>query len=119
MPFPLTGSSVSLQGSTIPIVPGNFVVVQLKTSGNKKLMAHYIGVVLKWKEEVDLSGWEIQCMRRQHYSSINQFAFPTIDDIAIYLPSEIVVQLAKPKIVRNSVYLFSLIELQPYLLTLR
>jgi hypothetical protein len=65
----------------------------------------------------EIDTWQIQCMRRYN-NSLTEFVYPEKSDISIYFTDAIVHILKPPKIVRNSIHVFSE-DLSPYIPTLR
>jgi hypothetical protein len=89
---PLTTGSSSGTAS-VHYLRGDFVVIKLGC-GNR--VAHYIGTIL---QQVD-DGWQIQSMRRMS-TTLSRFAFPLVEDVAVYPDKDIVTLLKSPKLVRS------------------
>jgi hypothetical protein len=98
----------------LPIAPLTFVVVRLQPTRKKAKPVFFVGYVISGGEG---RLWRIQCMRR-HGEAINQFIFPSEDDIDMYSYDEIVKVLPGPKIER-SVHHFPIGEFDEFSSALR
>jgi hypothetical protein len=106
------------ENSTLPNIDdvevNDFVLLKMIAQTRKvEVTYYYVGRVLsRTASEVT-----IQCMRR-HNLSLNQFTYPSEDDINVYSGQDLVKRLSLPKIVRG-VHHFPCDELALFTKTLR
>jgi hypothetical protein len=86
----------------LAIKVNDYVVIKMQSQKKKSPPLLYVGLVIVRESGVS---WRIKCMRRNR-SHTNQFVFPTVEDVDVYLDDEIVGVLQPPKVVRN-IYHFS------------
>lgn len=68
---------------------GDFILVKFKVQTG--VIVHYIGIILS----VELDGtYEVKFLRRQGCGS--HFSYPTVDDIGMIYPSDVVSKLQAP-----------------------